>query len=141
MKCKKSAGLIAIAIGLAASGSAIAQDAAETAVILSGSSGQGKAANSLGNAVRGSVNSAANTIRSTPRKPNRAATRRNNRRGPVQIQTIPSNDPLEDTDATRFQTGSGATISVSGRMRPSATARCIENCDTPRTASEEPAPE
>ena len=51
------------AVGLAAPVSLAAQDAAETAVILSGSSGQGKAANSLGNAVRGSVNSAADAIR------------------------------------------------------------------------------
>ena len=133
--------VIAAAAILAFPGNASAQDAAETAVILSGSSGQGKAANSLGNAVSGSVNSAADAIRSTPRKPNRTATRRSNRRGPVQIQTLPTNDPLEGTDATSFQTGSGATISVSGRMRPSASARCIENCEKPATEAEEPAPE
>ena len=115
-------------VGLAAPVSLAAQDAAETAVILSGSSGQGKAANSLGNAVRGSVNSAADAIRAAGRQPTRSNARTRNRRGPVQIQTIPSNDPLENTDASRFQTRSGATISVSGRMRPSAAARCVENC-------------
>ena len=129
---RKIALVAAVSASLAVPGSLAAQDAAETAVILSGSSGQSKAANSLGNAVRGSVNSAADAIRAVPRNSaNRSTARTGNRRGPVQIQTaIPTNDPLENTDATRFQTGSGATISVSGRMRPSAAARCIENCGT-----------
>lgn len=131
---------------LTIAGSAAAQDAAETAVILSGSSGHGKASNSLGNAVRGSINSAASAVRSAPKRSNANTSRRNAHRGPVQIQTIPSNDPLEDTDASRFTTSSGATISVSGRMRPSASARCVENCATPDQASEaqdakQPAPE
>lgn len=131
MNQRKIAMMAAVTAGLAVPGSLAAQDAAETAVILSGSSGQGKAANSLGNAVRGSVNSAADAIRAAQRQPNRTNARTRNRRDPVQIQTaIPSNDPLENTDATRFQTGSGATISVSGRLRPSASARCVENCGT-----------
>ena len=138
---RKFALVAAVSAGLAVPGSLAAQDAAETAVILSGSSGQSKAANSLGNAVRGSVNSAADAIRAVPRNSSRAAPKRNNRRGPVQIQTaIPTNDPLEKTDATRFQTGSGATISVSGRMRPSASARCVENCGTD-SPTEQDAPE
>ena len=135
---RKIAMVAAATAGLAVPGSLAAQDAAETAVILSGSSGQGKAANSLGNAVRGSVNSAADAIRAAQRNSSRSNARARNRRGPVQIQTaIPTNDPLEDTDATRFQTGSGATISVSGRMRPSAAARCVENCGS-EAASEQP---
>ena len=139
---RKFALVAAVSAGLAVPGSLAAQDAAETAVILSGSSGQSKAANSLGNAVRGSVNSAADAIRAVPRNSsNRSTARTGNRRGPVQIQTaIPTNDPLENTDATRFQTGSGATISVSGRMRPSAGARCVENCGT-LAAPEQDTPE
>lgn len=135
MTIGKIAVAAAVSAGLTAPGSLAAQDAAETAVILSGSSGQGKAANSFGNAVRGSVNSAADAIRAAQRQPSRTNARTRNRRGPLEIQaSIPSNDPLENTDATRFQTGSGATISVSGRLRPSASARCVENCSTQLSA-------
>lgn len=134
-------GALALALAVSAPQSASAQDAAETAVILSGSSGQGKAANSLGNAVRGSVNSAANAVRSTPANNRRNATRRNRRGAPVQVQTLPTNDPLENTDATRFTTGSGATISVSGSMRPSASARCVENCAKSEPKEETASPE
>ena len=124
---------------LAAAAPAVAQDAAETAVVLSGSSGTAKAGRSLGNAVSQSVNSAAGAVRAS--NPRRRGSTRNSRRGasrgPV---TIGTGDALEGTDASTYATGSGATIRVSGGFRPSTTTRCTENCDA-QTAQETPAAE
>jgi len=110
---------------------AFAQDAAETAVVLSGSSGQAKAARSLGDAASRSMNSAASAVRASQPRRGRSSSnsRRNSSRGssggPV---TIGTGDALEGTDASSYATGSGTTIRVSGGFRPSAATRCTDNC-------------
>jgi hypothetical protein len=105
-----------------------AQDAAETAVILSGT-GQpaGSASRSLGSVVSGSINAAAAQIGAT-----RSAAPATNRRGPAIPRTraaIPSNvNALEGTDATTYRLGSGASIQVSGTLIQGAETSCSKNC-------------
>jgi hypothetical protein len=110
-----------------ASGDAVAQDAAESAIILSGvGHSQGSAQRSLGSAVANSINSAANTVRTTNARPARS------RRGhhAAQAFTIaPGNvDPLEGTDAPTYQLSNGASIRVSGGLRPVPQAACVKDC-------------
>ena len=122
---------IAIACGaIVMPASAYAQDAAETAVILSGTSGQAKASRSLGDAVRGSINSASSAVRASTqqRRSSNSRARRSGGGAPVVIGT---GDALENTDASSYTLGSGATIRVSGRLNPSAATRCTQNCDDP----------
>jgi len=107
-----------------------AQDAAETAIILSGTgASQAKASKSLGSAISQSLDSAAGVVRQSNPAPRRSHARRNRRGNAASTVTIiASGDALEGTDASAYQVGSGATIRVSGGFRPSATSRCTENC-------------
>ena len=107
------------------------QDAAETAVILSGSGQTTEAGSrSLGGAIGGAMDRASATINSNRRSPSR-----NGSREVRQDAAIPAViDALEGTDAASYQMDNGARISVSGGLRPSARTRCVENC-----ASEQPA--
>ncbi|MEP5937449.1 MAG: hypothetical protein ABJ239_03900 [Erythrobacter sp.] len=128
--------IIGIAIGLGAlallPGSALAQDAAETAVITTATGpSTGRAQRSLGNAVSGSLNGAAGILRSTARRGGRPA-RGSVRRGAVRVsrQGLPAGvDPLEGTDASAYKLDNGVTIKISGRMAPSAQARCVKDCE------------
>lgn len=115
-----------------------AQDAAETAVILSGTSApQARAAQGLGNAVRGSINSATATIRTIPRAQPRGAPRSGNA-SPVAVGALPADsDPLENTDASAYRLGNGATIRVSGRLNPAAGTACTRNCGGPVAEDEQ----
>ena len=110
-----------------------AQDAAETAIILSGSgSGQAKASQSLGDAISRSIGGATAAINARPNARAKGRTAAQQRaRGPIQIQSaIPADvDPLEGTDAAAYKLGSGATIRVSGRLNPSAGTVCIKECE------------
>ena len=105
-----------------------AQDAAETATILSGQGGTAKAQRSLGGAVSGSLDNATSAVRSvrgTSRRPSSRRVRRSGNSGGIILTT---NDPLENTDAATYQTSNGTTIRVSGRLNPSANTTCVDNC-------------
>jgi len=123
----------------APAGIAQAQAAAESAIILGGTGAStGAASRSLGNAVRSSVGSAANAVNAANRARVTAGTYRGN--GSVRASNSSSSrstgtviasgvDSLEGSDAASYKTASGATIKVSGRMNPSSTTVCTENCD------------
>ena len=105
-----------------------AQDAAETAVILSGT-GQstGRASRSLGSAVSGGINAAAAQIaatRSGTTPPERR--RRSLAQGTEVVQA--SGNVLEGTGAPTYRLGSGATIQVSGTLVQDAATSCARNC-------------
>ena len=130
MTKKNLMALSAATIAIASPTQLQAQDAAESAIILSGTANQAKANRSLGNAINNSINSAASNIRaSNPRRNRTASPPRTRQNAPSVITTIGTGDALEGTDASAYQTGSGATIKVSGGFRPSATAHCTENCE------------
>ncbi len=40
-------------------------------------------------------------------------------------------DPLKGTDAATYRLASGASISVSGGLRPSASSKCTKDCPAP----------
>lgn len=108
---------------LAFAAPAAAQDAAETAVILSGSgAAQSRAGGAMGSAISGAMNRAAGNISGTasPRQSHRKKAR-----GSAAVGgEVPAGvDPLEGSDAETLTTDTGATVSVSGGFRPSARAR------------------
>lgn len=110
-----------------------AQDAAETATILSGQGGTTKAQRSLGGAVSGSLDNAASAVRPVRSQARQRVTyRRSARRarggGDSGSIVLTTNDPLENTDAATYQTSNGTTIRVSGRLNPSASTTCVDNC-------------
>lgn len=124
--------ILAIAVaGLCSLGpvSAPAQDAAESAMIMSGSSQTGKAQRSLGNAITNSVNRASNAIAATNAQRRARVQRRAN--GAVHIGgSLPAGvDPLEGTDATTYQLGSGASIRTTGRINTASGSRCVSQCE------------
>jgi hypothetical protein len=121
--------IAAALLSLGLSVPALAQDAAETATILSGTGqGTGSASRSMGSAVSGSINGAASQIRATQGGGNGGGGGRNStaRMGNYAIEA--SGDALEGTDAPSYTTGSGASIRVSGKLRQPAAATCTENC-------------
>lgn len=110
----------------------MAQDAAETAVILSGTSGQGKAANTLGGAINGSLRNAASAVSQSgaPSGPNRAAPRRGSTQAANGAIVLEEGvDALEGTDAAEYHLGTGTSIKVSGGFVPYETTRCEKNCE------------
>lgn len=127
-------GTALIAIGLASP--VMAQDAAETAVILSGSAGQGKAARTLGSSVSQGIGRASNAVRTTtnraPSTRNQGGTARRGSRGVPSGGSIPAGvDPLAGTDATSYHLANGASITVSGRMVAGTGTTCSRNCPAP----------
>ena len=148
MSATRSFSLAAAAIaacGLWPSAHALAQDAAETAIILSGTAQTGAAQRSLGRAVGGSVGNAANAVggvRSTSRQTSTAPARRNSAQRSQ--GAIPAGvDPLANTDAATYALDNGATIKVSGRFNPATSAQCERNCPAPqgkRAPQGKPAP-
>ncbi|RVQ69131.1 hypothetical protein EKN06_02690 [Croceicoccus ponticola] len=117
-------GLLAISLPAPA----LAQDAAETAAILSGSSQTGGAQRSLGNSIVRSVNRASNAIAAT-----RPAPRQNARRaqgGSVSFGgTLPADvDVLEGTDAATYKLGNGSSIRTTGRINSGVGTACVANC-------------
>lgn len=118
--------IILAAAGFCASPLA-AQDAAETAIILSGT-GQGtgsKASRSLGGSIARSMGNAAHAINATNRaraqmpRSYRPQGRRSRRGGGSGFAiALPAGvDPLETTDAPSYALENGATIRVSGGLR------------------------
>ena len=124
----------AAALATLASAPVLAQDAAESAIILSGTgAGQAKAQRSLGAAVRGSIEGAATTVRGAARGQGSPRGRAPSGNGVVVSGTAlaADSDPLENTDAPAYRLGNGATIRVSGRMNPAAGTSCVKNCAAP----------
>lgn len=107
-----------------------AQDAAETAVILSGT-GQstGRASRSLGSAVAGGINAAAAQIAAT-RSGTPPPERRRRSGNPTQgtQAVLATGNALAGTGAPTYRLGSGATIQVSGTLVQDAETSCTKNC-------------
>lgn len=110
------------------SGAAFAQDAAESAILLGGSgTAQARAQRSLGSAIARSMGGAANAIRATSRAMPVHA-RHNARRERTAIAIPGHVDPLEGTDAPTYRLENGASIRVSGGLRPGPQAACASGC-------------
>lgn len=130
-----------MAFALALAPPAMAQDAAETAIITAGTGApQARGARSLGSAISDSMNRAAGAIRVQSRGaplPRRGPASQGNPAGTIAADV----DVLENTDAPGYRLGNGATIRVSGRLNPAAGTVCTRNCpgEKPRQAS--PAPD
>ncbi|MBC2665522.1 hypothetical protein H7F51_08305 [Novosphingobium flavum] len=107
---------------------ATAQEAVETAQILSGSGAQGKAMRSLGAAISGSINAAANTVGAPPGGTHRTPIR--NGAALHRGRSVPAaGDVLEETDAPAYRASSGATIRVTGGgFTPGAGMTCTSHC-------------
>ena len=115
---------LAIAIVGSLPGPLIAQDAAETAIILSTGTAQVRAQRSLGNSIARSMGNAANAVAATTSTRSQARTHRRTARrtargaGKFAIALPADVDPLENTDAPSYELANGATIRVSGGLRP-----------------------
>jgi hypothetical protein len=128
----RTTALLVSAVVLAPPLPAAAQDAAETAVILSGTGqAQGRAQRSLGQSIARGMGAAADTVAATPRSRAPARTHRQQARrsdgGGKFATALPADvDPLERTDAPIYALANGATLRVSGGLRrpvkPSAVA-------------------
>jgi hypothetical protein len=99
-------------------GAAAAQDAAETAIILSGTGqAQARAAKSLGSSEAGGIGRAANAV-SITQSQRSLPHRTRNRKGRHFSIALPADvDPLEGTDAPSYLLNNGSTIRVSGGLR------------------------
>ena len=119
--------LLSIAVCVGTGGQALAQDAAETAIILSGTgAAQGKASRSLGSAAASSMGAAANAIRPVARP---APVIRRSGRRTKQVTRLPGDvDALENTDAPTYELANGASIRGSGRLRTQAATVCDAAC-------------
>lgn len=117
-----------------------AQDAAETAAVLTGSSGQARAQRSLGSAVARSIDRAAASI-SVPTARSGPARRSADRQPRQAAQPLPAGvDALEGTDAAAYKVGSGTTLKFSGRFTPGKRTECETNCAAAEPEPEEGAP-
>ena len=134
---------IAVLVLLAAPHAPVAaQDAAETAIILSGTGqGQGRAARSMGQSVARNMGNAANAVPVSPRRSQPRAHRahgpRGSKAGKFAIALPADVDPLENTDAPTYALANGASIRVSGGLRgplskqsrtPTSASDCGPNC-------------
>lgn len=128
----------AIILTIATAGAAIpqtvfAQAAAEEAVILSGSSGTGRASSSLGSAISGSINSAAGIVSgAVPSSQSGTQQRRSNRRNgsshTYALRKLSNVNALEHTDAATYQLESGVLLRVSGVFHPTGMTTCVNYC-------------
>ena len=121
---------------LGATWPAAAQDAFETAQILSGSAQQSGAGRSLGSAISHSMDATARAIEGGRARPARIETSnrrqhssRNGAAAASQVAPHPGGvDPLTSTDAPAYRVGSGATIRTSGGLIATPGDTCVENC-------------
>lgn len=124
---KRSATTIGAAVlALGTVPQAHAQDAAETAAILSGTAGQGGAQRQLGANISHSVNSAATAV--APQRSQPRARRRGSSGGATVGQPLPTGDPLEGSDATSYKLGNGAGITTTGRINTAPGTVCVKDC-------------
>lgn len=129
---------LAGAIALFAAQPCLAQDAAESAVILSGTgSGTGAAARSVGEASAGAINNAAGAINATQRARRTATSRRSSRgagrpasAGTSTGYTITAGniDPLEYFRVPTFELANGSELRVSGTLVPMPPTACVRDC-------------
>src|SRR5579864_6624161 len=120
-----------IAIGMVRT--AGAQDAAESAIILSGGGpSQAGAQRSLSAAIANGFNSAGSAIGAangnTVVRRHTSWTARPRDRAARATAVSPLSDPLADTNAPTYQLANGASIRVSGGLRPEPNTTCVRNC-------------
>jgi len=118
-------------LAVGASGSAAAQDAAETAGILSGTGpSTGGAQRAQGSAVSNSLNSATQALRSArSSRSSRASASRSGSRSAHQSYSVPADvDFLEGTDAPTYRLGNGSSIRVSGGLIQTPETACVKDC-------------
>lgn len=130
-----------LACGLLGASPAMAQAAAEEAVILSGNSGTGAAARRMGSNVRGAIGGAADAVASAnaARGGGNAASGVGNARGGARGSgnragavpyTIAGNiDALEYFAAPTWRLAGGSVLKVSGTLVPNPGTTCIRNCE------------
>jgi hypothetical protein len=128
MVSRAVAAICAAVLSVGVSCNALAQDAAETAIILSGSGhSQGGAARSLGSAISGSMDRAAATIEASRGGPYPA-----NRRGAGTAHApyviLGKGDPLAGTGEPTYRLSNGASIRVSGRLVQAPGTACVKDC-------------
>ena len=117
--------ILAATILFCGAGAVVAQDAAETAIILGGTgTAQGRAQRSLGSAISRSMGNAANAVAAananrqrTSQTPRRRARGSGKGGGHFAIALPGDVDPLAATDAPVYALGNGASIRVSGGLR------------------------
>ena len=141
MLLRKSLAIGAVATAVVLAAGVAAQDAAETAVILSTTGpSTGGASRSLGQNITQGIGGAAAAVAATNNARRSGNGARPATRGGNTIAA--TGDPLEDTDASTYRLGNGATIRVSGGMRPATGTVCVEHCeDNPAPVVEEEAEE
>lgn len=104
-----------------------AQDAAETAAILSGTSGQAGAQRQMGANISRSINSAANAV--APQRTRPRARHSGGSSGGVTVgHPLPTGDPLEGSDATTYKLGNGSGITTTGRINTAPGTVCVKDC-------------
>lgn len=109
-------------------GAAAAQDAAETAIILSGTGqAQTRAAKSLGSSAAGGIGRAANAVSITQSQRSSPRRARSRKSGHFSIALPADVDPLEGTDAPSYLLENGSTIRVSGGLRHTSVTISREN--------------
>lgn len=114
---------------------AVAQDAAETAIILGGVGHAQRGASSLGAAISQSFNNAGNAFRApsartVSHRPVSAAARSRAAHAVPVVEE--SGDPFEGTNAPIYRLGNGASISASGGLTPEPNVRCVRDCPAAR---------
>lgn len=123
--------------GLAVATPCAAQDAAESAAILSGTGqGTGAASRSLGDATTGAIGGATNAIRATRsgRAARASSGNSGNSRGgrnPASVgYAIPANiDPLDKFAVPTYRLRNGLQLRISGSFVPTPPTSCVLNCE------------
>lgn len=119
----------AILLAAGASVPAVAQEAAESAVLNAGTAQGAGAERSLGNAIGRSLRSAGNFIGSLGGTQQGRASAPTRSASYHSSYTIPGGiDPLAGTDAPTYRLATGSVMRVTSGLQPSATTICIANC-------------
>ncbi len=130
-------GALAVLAVLAAAQTALAQDAAESATILSGTGqGTGAAARDMGGAVRDSISGAADAIAATRSARSNASGSGSSSRGSSSRSSGASTgywitsdvDALEGFAVPTYRLNNGAILKVSGILMATPDAACLRNC-------------
>ena len=114
---------------------AMAQDGAETAIILGGAGHAQAGGSSLGAAISRSFDSVGKALgRSSARAvPHRPVYRMPRQRAAHAVAAMrETGDPFKGTDAPIYRLGNGAAISATGGLTPPPGARCVRDCAVAR---------
>jgi hypothetical protein len=119
-------------LGLLGTVDAIAQDAAESAILLGGSgTAQTRAQRSLGSAAASSIGRASGAINASPgavtMRSHHARRRHSGAKG-IPVVVPQGGDPLRGTDAPVYRLENGATLRISGGLQSTAAATCVSGC-------------